>query len=248
MSMMLAAVSMSTGCRLAELFDGTSVATVKVFATRAGTPSDDLQFPDHGDAGSNRVFVNDMGWQVSLDEAYVTTAEVDLVRCASEATPLEMFWGPCAEDFVITDDRTTLALGAVTVDDGDFCRLDVTFAPYMIVPESEQHVKPSNPAVEGNTVYIVGVARMGEGDDLVEVPFEVITAASVTAELDLSEIDDNRPLHLEDELYPRDLTVLKTYDTFFEGVDFATASPAEIEAAVLSALELDTRVYNGARV
>ena len=239
----------SSGCRaFIDLFDGDSVATVRLFATHAGTP-DDMGWPDYGDSVTTRVFMNDLGWQLSLSESYVTTAAVYLVRCdANVGTEIEMFWGACPEDFIATDDRESLALGAVTIADGQYCRVDVTFGPYIPSPESHEHINPANPMIEGNTLLITGVARRGMGDELEEVPFQLTSDATVTARDNIALIENGRPLTLEDESFARDLTILKTYDTFFDGVDFATATPADIEAAVLASLELDTRVYPGSDV
>jgi hypothetical protein len=236
-----------SGCALIDLFDGDPVSTVRLFATHAGTPGAD-GFPDYGDAITTRVFANDMGWLLSLSEVYVTTAEVRLVECSAQlGTAIEMFWGACPEDFVGTDDRHSLALGAVTIKDSQYCRVDVTFAPYFAADNNE-HLNPINPMIEGNTIVITGVARRGEGTELEEVPFQVVSDAIVTARANISQIENGRPLTLDNENFARDLTILKTYDTFFDGIDFATATAAEIEAAVLASLELDTVVYPGNKV
>ena len=109
----------SPGCEL----DWESDATVRFFATHAGTPGAD-GYPDHGDHETTRVFVTDMGWQIDLIEVFITTAEVRFIRCAeSTGTPIEMFWGPCPESFVSTDDLESVPLGAVTVEDGSYCVL-----------------------------------------------------------------------------------------------------------------------------
>jgi hypothetical protein len=239
----------SSGCRaLIDLIDGDSVSTVRVFATHAGTPDED-GFPHYGDSDTTRVFHNDMDWQLSLSEIYVTTTEVRLVRCsASTGTEIEMFWGACPEDFVRTNDGESIALGGVTISDGEFCRLDVTFAPY--IPEDCSSEQPSldNPMIEGNTILITGIARRGTAPDLEEIPFQLVSDATITARIDLSTFENGGPLTLDKENVARDLLILKTYDTFFNGVDFATASAVDIEAAVLAGLELDTRVYSGSKI
>src|SRR5690606_6363953 len=170
----------SSGCRLAELFNGDSVATVRMFATHAGTPTED-GFPDYGDSITTRVFINDMGWQLSLSEVYITTAEVRLVECSAMfGEEIEMFWGACPEDFVGTDDRHSLSLGAITIEDGQYCRVDVTFAPYLPPKDGSEHLSPENPMILGNTILITGVARRGAGTELEEIPFQVISDAAVT--------------------------------------------------------------------
>lgn len=246
---LLLSVSLLLACSgCSELFGGESVATVRMFATHAGTPTDD-GFPNYGDSITTRVFTNDTGWQLSLAEVFVTTAEVRIVECAADlGDAIEMFWGACPEDFVGANDRESVALGAVTIADGDYCRVDVTYGPYVPSAQSEEHINPDNPMIEGNTILIVGTARRGEGATLEEVPFQIVSDATVTARVDISELDDGRPLKLEDEDFPSDLTILKTYDTFFAGIDFSVATPAELEAAVLAALERDTVIYPGSEI
>lgn len=221
---------------------------MRLFATHAGTPGED-GFPDYGDSVTTRVFTNDMGWQLSLAEVYITTAEVSLVECSAQfGEAIEMFWGACPEDFIGSDDRETVSLGAITVSDGAYCRVDVTYGPYIPSDQSAEHINPENSMIEGNTILIIGVARRGEGATLEEVPFEIVSDATVTARANIAEIENGRPLTLEDESFPRDLTILKTYDTFFDGVDFSVATLADIEAAVLASLELDTVVYPGSEL
>jgi hypothetical protein len=231
------------GC--GELFGGESVATVRLFATHAGTLGED-GYPNYGDAETTRVFVNDTGWQIALSASYVTTAEVHLVRCQEQSgTAIEMFWGPCPEAFVTTDDLESVPLGAVTVTDGAYCSLDVSFGPYVAPDGADEHIALGNQMIEDNTLVIIGVARRGEPPMLEEVPFEIVSDATVVAHVDISKLEDGLPVRLDDENFPRDLTIVKTYDTFFDGLDFATATPAEIEATVLASLEHDTSAYNG---
>lgn len=239
-------ISTVVGC--GDLFNE-STSTIKFFATHSGTP-DDIGFPEYGDAGSTRVFMTDTGWEVALGEVYVTTAEVRLIRCdEQDGTPIEMFWGTCPEDFVRYDDRETLPLGAVTVDDGSFCAVEVVYAPYVEDGDTDEHTNPSNQAVIGQTVLLDGVARRDIGNDMVEeINFQLATDATVIARIDISELQDGNPVRLDDEDFARNLTLLKTYDQFFVGIDFATATEADIEAAVLASLELDTRIYDGATV
>jgi hypothetical protein len=244
-----ALLGMSSGCgALIDLIDGDSAATVRMFATHAGTPGPD-GFPHYGDSITTRVFTNDLGWQLSLSETYVTTAEVRLVRCGADVgAAIDMFWGSWAEDFISVDDRESVSLGAITVKDGQYCRLDVTFAPYVPSGDRTGRSNPANPMIIGNTLLIKGVARRGAGDDLEEVPFELLSDTTISARVSIAQIEAGGPMTLSDENFARDLIILKTYDTFFEGVDFATATNADIEAAVLAALEYDTRVYPGSKL
>ena len=83
---------------------------------------------------------------------------------------------------------------------------------------------------------------------LEEVDFSLETDATVVARLDISELDDGEPVRLDNENFARNLTLLKTYDQFFAGIDFATATQADLEAAVLANLEFGTLIYDGATV
>lgn len=226
-----------------------STSTVKFFAAHAGMPTE-TGFPDYGDAGSTRVFMTDMGWEVALSQVYVTTAEIRLVRCGKQSgTAIEMFWGTCPEDFVASEDRETLPLGAVTIEDGSFCTIEVEFGPYVEDGDEEEHIQPSNPEVVGNTVLLEGVARRDPGTGtLEEVPFAVRFDTTVVAAVDVSKLDAGGPFELANESYARNLSVLKTYDRFFDGVDFASATQADLDAAVTASLELDTRIYDGATI
>jgi hypothetical protein len=234
----------SPGCGLG-LIGGPSVATVRFFAAHAGTPGED-GYPDYGDEQTTRVFMNDMGWQIALSEVFVTTAEVQFVLCQDESgTPIEMFWGPCPESFVSTNDLESVPLGAVTVDDGNYCSIDVVFGPFVPPPGADDHVAVGNPMIEGNTLVVVGVARRGMPGMQEEVPFSVVSDVEITARLDVSTFQNGGPIKLANENFPRDLTLIKTYDRFFDGLDFATATPADIEAAVIAALETETVVFDG---
>lgn len=226
-----------------------STSTVKFFAAHAGVPTD-TGFPDYGDAGSTRVFMTDLGWEIALGEAYVTTQDIRLIRCGKqEGTTIEMFWGTCPEDFVAAQDRETLPLGAITIEDGRFCAVEVVFGPYVDDGGTDEHIKPSNPEIVGNTVLIDGVARRDPGDgNLIEVPFTIRFADEIVAEIDVSTLDAGQPFELANESYARNLSVLKTYDRFFDGIDFESATQDELDAAVKAALELDLRIYDGATI
>lgn len=233
----------SPGCGLG-LF-GPTVATVRFFATHAGTLGVD-GYPDYGDHETTRVFVSDMGWQIALSDVFVTTADIRLVRCGQETgTPIEMFWGPCPESFVSTNDLESVPLGAVTVDNGSYCHIDVVFGPFVAPTDGDEHIAVGNQMIQDNTLVVIGVARRGEGATLEEVPFEIVSDVEIVARLDTSALEADGPIVLEEENFPRDLTIIKTYDRFFDGIDFASATPADIEAAILTALEFETVIYDG---
>jgi hypothetical protein len=232
----------SSGC---TLFSGESVATVRFFTTHAGTP-DEMGYPNYGEMGTTRVFMTEDGWLISLSEVYVTTSEVHMIRCGEpKGTPIEMFWGPCAESYIATNDLESLPLGAITIEDGEFCQIEVAFGPYVPPPGGDEHVAVPNEAIHGKTFVVTGTARRGEGPTLEEYPFTIESEQLVRTALDVSKIDAGKPLRLEDEQFPRDLTIVKAYDHFFDGIDFASATPQDLEAAVLAAITNDAIVFDG---
>jgi hypothetical protein len=239
---MLCAVA-SPGC---ELPGWDSNATVRFFAAHAGTETE-AGYPDYGDEETTRVFMTDMGWQIALHDVFITTAEVKFVRCDEDSgTSIEMFWGPCPESFVSTNDLESVPLGAVTVEDGNYCSIDVVFGPF--VPPTggdEPHVAIGNPMIEGNTLHVRGFARRGEPPMQEEVLFEIVSDVELTARIDVSTFQNGGPIKLADEQFPRDVTLLKTYDRFFDGIDFSVATEADIEASIIAALESQTFAIDG---
>ena len=51
-----------------------------------------------------------------------------------------------------------------------------------------------------------------------------------------------------EEPFPVDLTLSKTYDRFFDGIDFDGFDSADMDANIMAVLELETRVAFGTRV
>jgi hypothetical protein len=241
-------VLLATGC-LDQLEKGG--ATVFVFSTHHATPVDGV-FPIRGDDKAPRVFDNDQGWTVTLLESYITTSAVTLVRCDGEPIDLNMFWGPCPEN-LSDKDLDSLTVAGIKVGPGDFCGLEVSYGPYMtpVIDDSEvestRHQTPENGDVTGATVYLRGAARMGDGES---VQFELRASGDLDVDLDLSDLEgDGNPMTVDrQEDFPRELTVSKTYDRFFDGVDFATFDPEALEAELLDILEAETRISDGPRV
>lgn len=226
-------------------------ATVFVFSTHHATPVDGI-FPARGDDQKPRVFDTDTGWTVTLLESYVTTSAVTLVACNGESLPLNMFWGPCPED-LRDEDLDTLTVAGNKASPGDFCELQVEYGPYTtpVIDDSEiestRHQTPDNDDVMGATVYLRGAARMGGGDS---IPFELRATDDLLVALDLSQLEgEGNPMtvaHQED--FPKELTVSKTYDRFFDGVDFDAFDAEALEDNLLDILEEQTRVSLGPRV
>jgi hypothetical protein len=242
----VAIVSGLPACALLDsIEDGGSL--VNVFIAHHATPKDG-EFPNYGTEGTRREFVNDQGWTVTLAEAYVTVAGVAVVGCSGSATEVDLYWGPCAEDFIDLEDAGPVGIGGVHVEPGNYCGMQVLHAPFdyeAAVMSGLGHDLPDNEAVDGATVYLRGVANKGEES----VDFEWATDSELVIQLDISTLAEGGPMKIQhDEDFPHELTVGKPYDTFFEGIDFADWGPAYFEAVVMSSLEQDSRAYLGAGV
>jgi len=245
-ALVLLATTTATGCNALDRFEDGG-ATVFAFATHHATPVDGV-VPGRGDEDMPRVFDTDLGWTVTLLEGYVTISAVTLVGCNGSERELDMFWGPCPEDLKDRD-LATLTVAGTRVGEGDYCTLRVTYAAYetpVIDEEADEtrHETPSNVAVQGSTVYLRGGAQLGDGEF---TQFELTTPATVVVDLSLDDIEgEGRPLrvgHRED--FPEELLIAKTYDRFFDGVDFANFDAASAEARLPQVLEEQTAVYLG---
>lgn len=232
---------LGSGCGFGEDLD--DQALLQVMTTHHPTPVDGA-FPDRGPAERARVFTNDMGWEVNLTEAYITTTGVSLVDCAGAQRPLDMYWGPCADDVIDKEDVIDqITVAGREVPDGRYCRMLFEYGPYYVLDDS-QHPPPLPPEkVDGLSIFLRGRA---EKDGLAEV-FEWKTSESRVVELSLEGLEpDGTPLALAGEdSFPTDLTVGKAYDAFFVGVDFANADTAEMEGRIMDILEDETRVVLG---
>ena len=222
-------------------------ALVNVFAIHHASPEDDT-FPDRGDDGFPRIFEGEDGWQITLAEAYVTISAVTLVSCGGSTHDLKMFWGPCPEDLRV-EDLQTLTVAGLKVPADNYCRLEVEYAPYetpVIDDDADtRHVIPQNEEVDDVTVFINGIAQRGED----RVPFVLKNGETFTVDLDLSEVEGGNPLSVTNsEDFPKELTVSKTYDRFFDGVDFNNFDEAALERDLDDILAAETRVVSGTTI
>jgi hypothetical protein len=229
------------GCAAFE--DNSTLAYV--FSTHHAAPVNGV-IPNAGEDEQPRVFDNEQGWTITLVDSFITTSSATLVRCDGAVFPLTMFWGPCPEDMRETD-LEVLTVAGQEIPPGSYCELHIGFGPYE-VPTIEpgqgetSHQIPQSEGVDGSTVYLRGLAQQG-GD---QIEFELRTGRDVMVELDLSEIEAGQPMNVTtDESFPKELTVAKTYDLLFAGVDFATYDPDAYEDELPSVLEDVTAVYSG---
>ncbi len=231
------------GCDLIEALNGETTTLVQLMVTHHATPQDGV-FPDLADNAGHRVFDTDEGWTVTLTKAFLTTADASLEDCNGVATAFESYWGPLPEDMK-SEDLDLHTFAGVEVTAGKFCGLTVEYSPYL--PDEIVHEMDAEDGekVEGTTYYFAGVAKKGD----VEVPFEFSGTGTVHVDIDISGIMEGQPLTVkEDEPFPLELTLSKTYDRFFDGVDFSDLDPADIDGNVMAMLELESRVAFGTRV
>jgi hypothetical protein len=225
-------------------------ALLYVFSTHHATPEDG-KFPDRGADLQPRIFDNDMGWQVTLLESYITIDSITIAGCDGHGYPLNMFWGPCPED-LRGEDLETLTVAGRKLPPGDYCGLQVTYGPYskpVIDDDADtRHAVPQSPDVDGTTVYFRGGASTPE---TIETPveFELHTAAKRVLVLDLSEAENGHPVRIgHHEDFPKELTISKTYDRFFDGIDFGAFDEQGLEGDLEDILADETRVQEGTTV
>lgn len=238
----LSAAIGTTGCEQLGLLDALEERSslVQVFATHHASPEDG-RIPDRGGDGQSRVFDTDEGWTVTLTQGYVVTTGVTLHRCDGAAEPVELFWGPFAEDILDTD-LDLFTVGSAEVEPGRFCSMTVHYGTY---DAQEGAAGPEADVVDGATVYLHGLAERGDES----VPFEVRAQGGVDVDLDLSSMEDGAPLRVTgEESFPVELTLSKTYDRFFDAIDFTAMAQLDMGEHVLGVLEGETRVAPGTRV
>ncbi len=234
-SILALATTLISGCELAEMFSDLDHprTLVNVSITHHATAQQGA-FPDRGGEGETRSFATDDGWNIVLVRAYFTTANVVLHACDGAKVPLDMYWGPLAED-ITGRDLDMLTVGGVEVDATEFCTMDVHYGPY---PDTSNFAG-LDPQMAGATFYLEGTAS--KGDQM--VPFEIRSDRSFDASLDMSTIANGEPLTIHGgEDYPVELALSKTYDRIFDGIDFATVSSDDLVAQVGAVLTLESRV------
>lgn len=223
---------------------------VNVFATHHASPENG-KFPDRGAAGQPRTFDLPGGRELLLSDPYVTISALTLVSCGGREHSLKMFWGPCPED-LRTGDLELLTVAGGRVDSGDYCELKIDYSAYEMPTIDEQlktrHVVPSNDSVDGATIYLRGVARTGDPSE--DVLFELRNRESFTVTLDLlGPKGPGRPLSVrDDEAFPEQLTISKTYDRFFDGIDWENFDAVAAENELDEILTDQTQVVIGQNI
>ena len=219
----------SAACGLGE--EGT---LLHVFATHHAAPVEGA-IPNRGDDDQPRIFDNGEGWTITLVDAFIVTAGATLLGCDGGVHELEMFWGPYPED-LRSEDLAAYTVAGRELSPGGYCALGVHYAPY----SPDQSDLAATDEIDGATVFLRGVARRDEE----QIEFTHRTAREVAVEIDLA--DTGQPLVVGDEEpFPKELTVAKTYDELFSGLDFATYDPAAFDDELVERLEAVTHAYEG---
>ena len=223
------------GCDLIDAFTDPGETLVTVFANHHATPENGA-VPDRGGDGEVRVFDTDEGWTITLIEGVVTTRGVTLHGCNGSQTDIDMYAGAHAEDLCTADlDRRTV--GGIEVNAGDICGMTVHYGAFAAeTDEAPAAMEPGR--VDGATVFLAGFAE--KNGELVES--EVNTPADIDVFEDFAS-SPRGPLRIKgDEPFPVELTITKTYDRFFDGVDFTALNTADLARQSEAILELETRV------
>lgn len=233
-ALLASTLALSSGCELLEQFeDGGGI--VDLFAGHHGTPRDG-QFPEH--PGDHFEVTNDQGWTIVVVDAYVTTTAATLNRCDGETLATDFYWGSLCED-LIGNDRQAQGIGAVMADAGKYCSATLSYGP-LTEPDNGNHATDAD--VLGATAYLSGVAKKGD----VSVPFEFQTFERLDVEVDLSAVENGGPLELDhDQMFNEQITFTKTYDRFFDGIDFSELDSYDIDALLLDTLEFETTAVRG---
>lgn len=233
-----------SGCDLVEAFKNEGTTLVQLMVTHHATPRDGV-FPEQN-VGDAATFETDEGWTVNLRTAYVTTTTASLHECGGATVDFDSFRGPLPEN-INDDDLDLLTFAAVEVEASTFCGMTVEYGPFVADDETARAYAMGDDAskIRNATYYFEGRATK----DGVIVDFELAGNDSVEVALDLSTVMNGGPLRISaDEAFPVELTLSKTYDRFFDGVDFSSFDEADVDANIMAVLELETRVAFGTRV
>lgn len=233
-ALLVPTLALGSGCDFIDQLSERS-AIVDVFATSHGTPDTEGNMPNRN--GEQLIFTNDMGWQVFLNDAYVTTSAVTLLACDGERYDVEMYWGAMAENVGETADVEVAGLGGVRANSGTYCDVLVAYAPAEDADDA---------MAMGATVLFTGSAVKGDQ----HIDFSWRSEVELEVEVDISEVAAGSPFSIgRQEYFSKKLTISKSYNHFFEGVDFAEAlSQDDIEALIADSLREGTMAFEGTTV
>lgn len=236
------AIGMVSGCGVDGWIDGLSERStqVDVFVGHTATAIDGV-YPDLGEEDEFRTFPNDLGWMITLVDGFVVTREATIESCDGARRSVDFWRGPVVES-LLGSDSDLLTAGNAELEPGEYCKLHVVYGPYEVEQDADRRTIDVD--IEGRTLMMASEAALG--DDMIPVDFELRERVEVT--LDLSSIDDGQPLTIRgDEHFPLEVSLWKTYDRFFDGIDFGRSdSPGDaVSRGAAATLQGETRVNLG---
>lgn len=245
----LGLVTVFAGC---EAFSGYAVQTV-VNAAHHGARDKNGVLPDYGGDGEARIFDNDLGWHIVLSEGFVVTTSAKIEPCEGDGLALGLPFGPFPEDLTDLDARVT-DFALMDLHANEYCNLIIEYGRYQssvaAMAEDEPFPIGDLTNVEGASIYLAGTAEKpdGKGGNTV-INFGFRSEQTVIVNLDMSTLEEGGPWTITgDEPNGRALTVAKTYDEFFRGVDFATLDKAAFEKGLPDRLAAQTRLVLGTTI
>ncbi len=206
--------------------------------------------PTYGFNNSPRTWVNDMGWEINVTEGYIVITGASIISCAGDSYELDLPFGPVPE-YITSTDLDVIVVGSAEIPEGDYCEIEVEYGPYRAeaaaMAAEGAHPIPSGRDLEGQTILIAGRASK---DDVV-VDFALMSGESSTMTLKIRE-GDGTPTTYDAVagVGAQKATVGKTYDRFFDGIDFSTyeAEAEAINAGLMQILIDETRAYRGTTI
>lgn len=233
------------GC---SLFEADDTAHVDVFTTHHAAPLPSGEIPAYGVATAARTWTNDMGWEVNLTEGYVVITGLRLVECDETKHDVPFAYGPLPE-YLNNEDRDVTNMGGVDVPVGDYCSVIVEYGPYHVADTVDApkgaFPLPTGRDLEGVTIFLAGIARLGD----VTVPFEFRSSDARIVELELREANGVAATYPVDAgVGALKVTLGKTYDPFFAGIDFSAFDAAAVSAGLMDQLIAQSRAYHGTTI
>ncbi len=246
---MFTGVLVAGGC---DVLGGYAVPTV-INAAHHAARGEDGKLPNYGDPDRPRVFTNDLGWIITLSEGFVVTTAAKIEPCSGDGVPLDLPFGPYPE-YWLDQDVNVIDFATTDLAAAKYCNLIIEYGRYQRSVATMADDKPfpvkDLGRAEGTTLYLAGYADKPDGKGgMITKNFGFRSDQTIIVNLSLEELDDGEAWRIVgDEPGMRNLTVIKTYDEFFDGIDFDALDVAAVEAELPARLARQTRVISGTSV
>lgn len=230
---------------------GDSETVTAINGAHHASRNEDGVLPNYGEPDEPRVFTNDLGWTITLTDGFVVTTAVRIETCDGEGVELEMPFGPFPEYWLDRDKNVTdFARGPLEA--GAYCKLIIEYGRYLADTATMAADAPfpvqSAERLEGVTLALTGFAERDDGmGGVISKSFALRSSetVSVTLPLDTLGAKGGQWRISGDEANRVNLTVGKSYDLFFAGVDFEAFDQAALEAELPRLLAEQTSVVAG---